>query len=120
MDPTTVLQPSIIDRLIDPEARGVSWRRGYGMEQMRDVVRRDLENLLNSQWVHPDLPTEYHELHQSLLRYGLPDLHSLNATTPQDRTAIAALVKGVIEHFEPRLTNVRVDLLNAREEKERR
>ena len=40
------LKPSIIDRLIDPESEGTSWRRGYSVEQMIDSVRKDLEDLL--------------------------------------------------------------------------
>ena len=34
------LKPSIIDRLIDPDSDGTSWRRGYSIEQVIDSVRQ--------------------------------------------------------------------------------
>src|SRR5262245_50855738 len=40
--------PSILDRLIDPESAGTEWRHGYGIDQLLEVVRRDLEDLLNT------------------------------------------------------------------------
>ena len=42
------LMPSILDRLIDPDSAGTDARRGYGLTQMLEVIRRDLEDLLNT------------------------------------------------------------------------
>ena len=46
--PTRGLQPSILDRLIDPESAGTAIMTGYTIQKMYDAVLRDLEDLLNS------------------------------------------------------------------------
>ncbi len=70
------LKPSIIDRLIDPESEGTSWRRGYSIEQMIDSVRKDLEDLLNSHQGDQQIPEEFVEVRKSIVAYGMPDLVS--------------------------------------------
>jgi len=42
IDPLQALMPSVLDRLIDPDSAGTVARRGYGVKQMTDAVRRDL------------------------------------------------------------------------------
>ena len=46
LNPQQGLQPSLIDRLLDPGSGGTAWRPGYGLEQMSDAVRRDLRGML--------------------------------------------------------------------------
>jgi type VI secretion system protein ImpF len=111
--------PSILDRLIDPDTGGTAWRRGYGIEQMVETVHRDLEDLLNTRESHQGLPEEFTELYHSVLAYGLPDLTSLNAITPQQRDEIGRVLEAVIGRFEPRLRDVRAKLLDPGNEKER-
>ncbi len=113
------LMPSIIDRLIDPESGGTAWRRGYGVEQMVDAVQRDLEELLNTRQSHHGLPEEYVEVHRSIVAYGLPDLMSLNAVTPQQREEIGRVLEAIIGLFEPRLKEVRVHLVDPGDGKQR-
>ena len=36
--------PSIVDRLIDPASAGTDARRGYSLQQMLEMIRRDLED----------------------------------------------------------------------------
>jgi type VI secretion system protein ImpF len=110
-EPQQGLMPSILDRLIDPESGGTVWRRGYGVEQMVDAVLRDLEELLNTRQSHTGLPEEFAEVHNSLVAYGLPDLNSLNAITPQQRAEIGRIIESVIGRFEPRLRDVRATML---------
>ncbi len=113
------LMPSILDRLIDPESAGTVARRGYGVAQMTEAVRRDLTELLNTRQSHEGLPTEFDELHRSILAYGLPDLASLDAVTPEQRREIGQLIEHIIEMFEPRLKDVRATVLNPNETRER-
>lgn len=113
------LTPSLLDRLIDADSAGTSWRRGYGIEQMVEVVQRDLEELLNTRQSHPDLPPEYHELQNSILSYGLPDLVSLNALTPDQRSQIGRMLELAVTRFEPRLRDVRARLIDAGDSKDR-
>jgi type VI secretion system protein ImpF len=104
--------PSLLDRLIDPESAGTQSRRGYGIEQMVAVVRRDLEELLNTRLGTIYLPAEYPELHASPLAFGLPDFGSVKTASPQSRQAIGNSIEQIIERFEPRLVDVRVLLVS--------
>lgn len=111
--------PSILDRLIDPDSAGTAWRRGYGVEQMIDAVQRDLEELLNTRQSHMGISENYREVRRSLIGYGLPDLTSLNAVTPQQREDIGRILEAVVLEFEPRLKDVRATLLDSGDPKER-
>ena len=113
IDPQQGLMPSVLDRLIDQDSAGTTWRRGYGIEQMVDAVRRDLEELLNTRQTHMGLSPEYVELNDSIIAYGLPDLTSLNAITSKDREEIGRKIETIVARFEPRLRDVRASLLNA-------
>ena len=111
MDPQQGLLPSILDRLIDPDAGGTAWRRGYGVEQMVEAVHRDLEDLLNTRQSHDGLPEGFSEVGRSVFGYGLPDLASLSAVTPEQRREIGRVLEAVIARFEPRLRDPRATLL---------
>jgi type VI secretion system protein ImpF len=113
MDTQQPLMPSVLDRLIDPESGGTAWRRGYGVAQIVDVVRRDLEDLLNTRQSHQHLPPEYTQVHNSLVAFGLPDLAALEAHTPQQRQEIGSVIERIIARFEPRLRNVRARMIDA-------
>lgn len=106
------LMPSVLDRLIDPTADGTSWRRGYGVEQMVAAVHRDLEDLLNTRAVLTDLPDDCVELRRSIAAYGLPDLSSIEAITPEQRSQIGRLLESIVSRYEPRLKDVRATLLD--------
>ena len=81
------LRPSIIDRLIDPDSEGTSWRRGYSVDQMIDAVRTDLEDLLNTHRTAADIPEEFVEVRRSIVAYGLPDLASYQSGRARRRAA---------------------------------
>ena len=105
--------PSILDRLLDPEAGGVGGRAGYSVAQMIDSVRRDLEDLLNTRRSVEDWPSDFVEVSNSLLAYGMPDLSAFNAGAPREREELALLVRDAVMRFEPRLRDVRVSLAEA-------
>ncbi len=109
--PKRGLQPSILDRLIDPESAGTAILSGYTVEKMYAAVLRDLEDLLNTIHTARDIPAEFSELRDSVVSYGLPDLASLEAISPNQRTAIGESIRKAIARFEPRLRAVRVMLL---------
>ncbi len=119
IDPQQGLQPSVLDRLIDPEAMGTTWRRGYGLADMVNVVRRDLEDLLNTRRHEPEaLATEWPEIERSILGYGLPDLTSLDTITPQQREEIGRLLEAIVLRYEPRLREVRATLVDPGDNKQ--
>lgn len=102
------LRPSILDRIIDPESEGTSWRRGYSVEQMIEAVRRDLEELLNSHRTALAISEELAEVRKSIVAYGMPDLASYEACDPNSTRRICAAIEEAIATFEPRLAQVQV------------
>ncbi len=112
INPQQPLLPSVLDRLIDPDSAGTAARRGYGVNQMTDAVRRDLTDLLNTRQSDQGIAPEFDELLHSIFGFGLPDLTSLNAVSPQQRAAIGQLLETIIGRFEPRLRDVRATVLD--------
>ncbi len=110
MNPNLGLMPSILDRLVDADSAGTDARRGFGIEQVLDAIRRDLEDLLNSRQTHVGLDPRFKHLEHSIYGYGLPDLVTLNALTPAQRQEIAHKIETAIARHEPRLRDVRVSL----------
>ena len=113
------LQPSLLDRLIDPESAGTKILIGYDETTMSKAVRRDLEDLLNTRQSHTGLPEAYEQVHRSIIAYGLPDLASLDAITSRQRELIADRIREIIELFEPRLKDIRVTYIPGENKSER-
>jgi type VI secretion system protein ImpF len=110
------LQPSVIDRLIAPSARGPSATGNSGSQSMRelkDSVRRDLEWLLNSRRTPEDPPKSALELSRSVYCYGLPDIASFSLGSADAKSELARRIETAVAMFEPRLRNVQVHLLPA-------
>jgi type VI secretion system protein ImpF len=106
------LLPSILDRLIDPTSAGTSWRRGYGLAKTLDALQRDLENLLNTHQSFGSQLQNYPESANSIAGYGLAEIISLKASTPQQRDQIGQLLQETIQRFEPRLKDIRATALD--------
>jgi len=75
------LRPSLIDRLFDDSPHeSIDQDRGryQQLKDLRNSVRRDLEDLLNTRYrvVAPD--SSYEQLQSSLVNFGLPDLATVN------------------------------------------
>jgi type VI secretion system protein ImpF len=100
------IRPSMLDRIVDPESEGTSWRRGYSVDQMVDAVRKDLEDLLNSHRMVLDIPEEFPEVRKSIVAYGLPDPSTYEAIGPNTARTVCAAIEEVIALFEPRLSDV--------------
>src|SRR5205814_6763753 len=94
-DPNTRLTPSILDRLIDQEEDQAGSARGYDHRQMIDVVRRDLEDLLNTRLTNADIPAAFIEVNNSVVTYGLPDLSSASADTAEQRGEIGRVIERI-------------------------
>jgi type VI secretion system protein ImpF len=122
LDSQQPLLPSLFDRLIDDDPRQSSeplWRGGYRLDDLREHVRRDLENLLNARHGRLDLLDRPAELAVSTLTYGLPDFTSLIGGGIEIRERMRAAVERAIRDFEPRLTNVHVVVREPEQEYDR-
>ncbi len=107
----TTITISALDRLIDlePENRVENpLSRTQSVRLLKSAVRRDLEWLLNTRRI-ADPPDEgLKELNRSVYVYGLADLSTLTMATAADRNRLVRQVLATINLFEPRLTNVRL------------
>ncbi|QGZ38912.1 type VI secretion system protein ImpF [Pseudoduganella flava] len=95
--------PSLFDRLLGD--------RGYGprmtLEQLKDAVARDLEDLLNTRMALPEeMLAAWPECAASILSYGLIDIAGMCLSSSGDRERICASLRAAIERHEPRLRNV--------------
>ena len=116
------LQLSVLDRLIDeapesPQDRPLS--RGQALRQLRESVRRDLENLLNSRQRCRSWAAELTELETALPNYGIPDFTSADFILKQRQEGFRQIIEAAVKRSEPRFRRVRVTLLNADESVER-
>ena len=105
------LQQSLLDRLIDdtPGQKDTT-RRNFDLRALRNSVRRDLENLLNTRVQWHTWPDNYAELAQSLLNYGLPDFSVMVVDSEEGREQLCKVVEDTIRRFEPRFVDVDVSV----------
>ena len=104
--------PGLFDRLMgdgSAAAGGVAAR--LTLEQLKDAVARDLEELLNTRVALPPGALDaYPECAASIVNYGLIDFAGMCLSSSDDRARICAALKAAIERHEPRLRNVRARL----------
>lgn len=105
------LRPSILDRLIDDEPHlqvETEKTRHQRLKELRNSVRRDLENLLNSRYRVISPPEELQEANTSLLNYGLPDLATVNIIDLDKKREFTQNLERVLKTYEPRFKTVKV------------
>lgn len=97
--------PSLLDRLLGTHTGSMT------LEQYKDSVARDLEDLLNTRCALPeDLLRGYPECARSILNYGLADFAGLCLSSAEDRARVCTALKAAIERHEPRLRSVQARL----------
>lgn len=114
VDKKKKLRPSILDRLIDNDPGNIVEKdpdQHQKLKQLRDSVRRDLENLLNTRFRMLEPPDEYTELQKSLLNYGLPDLATVNISDSMKRKEFIEHLETILIEFEPRFKTVKVNYM---------
>lgn len=113
-EPEGTIRLSVLDRLMGGGSAAGGWTSsswGESMTAFKRSVLRDLEWLLNTRRTTEAGADDFPELHRSAFRYGLADLSSLSADSPSVRRGLRREVEEVLEIFEPRLTKVRVSLV---------
>lgn len=115
------LRPTVLDRLIGnlgtPSASGLT--SGQSMAQLRQSVRRDLEDLLNTRWRCSSWPPNQDELENSLVNYGIPDFTGANMGSQADREKFRMIIERAIKTFEPRFVSVKVTLIDNEDKADR-
>jgi type VI secretion system protein ImpF len=108
-----LLLPSVLDRLIDEEPQvhhEPPRSRNQLLRDLKQAVRRDLENLLNTRIRCLPWSAELAELKQSLVNYGIPDLTGASLGSSKERDEFRRTVQSVITLYEPRLKNLSVSI----------
>ena len=101
------LKPSVFDRLIGNVDSAVAGGGGaQNLSKLKETVRRDLENLLNTRWRVTAWPPSLEELNDSLVNYGIPDFSGHNMGSSHDREEFRTIVENAIRRYEPRFTKV--------------
>lgn len=116
------LRPSVLERLLDDEPH-VQAEQDPGqhqyIRQLRDSVRRDLENLLNTRCYIFTPPDDLYEVEKSLLNYGLPDLATVNVIDAKKRGAFIDQLQRTLMEYEPRFKSVKVSYIESTDSSDR-
>jgi len=113
----TVQQP-LLNRLTDRDPMSATEARmthAQSVSEFKQSVRRDVEWLLNTRRTPEPAPDSLSELQNSLYDYGLPDITSLSADSPEVRMQLARRIEEAITLFEPRLAEVRISVTDTGE-----
>ncbi len=105
---------SLLDRLIDRAPREQTDQvvsRPQSVRLLKASLRRDLEWLLNTRRNPVPAPESMNDLSQSLYNYGLPDFAALTINSPKDRDRLLLELGSVVALFEPRLRDIRVQMV---------
>jgi type VI secretion system protein ImpF len=114
------MQSSVFDRLVHSETKTVGGRSPvHSMRDLKQSIRRDLENLLNTRWRCTSWPPNLNELGKSLVDYGIPDFSGSALGSSVNREEFRRIIERAIQRFEPRLKQVKVDLVESSESLDR-
>jgi type VI secretion system protein ImpF len=107
------LVPSVLDRLIDddPASSKESVKQRYQIiRDLKESLKRDLEQLLNTRWRCRQWPPDLNELEVSLVNYGIPDFTGVHFSSKERQEELKDVIETVIRNYEPRLGEVTVEV----------
>ena len=102
------LRASVLDRLRHRQSG--AHRDGVPLRQLREALRRDLEDLLNTRRCCASWSDELNELGYSLVHYGLKDFSGSSFGSPEEQEQFRQDIEQAIAQYEPRLAHVVVQL----------
>lgn len=100
---------TLFDRLLPVDAQQT---QGLSLQELRESVASDLEDLLNSRVAKLDeLIDDFPLAKKSILQFGIIDFVGLSTANPSDRDKICQSIEQSITAHEPRLKQIRVEML---------
>ena len=100
---------TLFDRLLPTDAQQT---QGLSLQELRESVAADLEDLLNSRVAKLDqLIDDFPLVKKSILQFGIIDFVGLSTANPTDRDKICQSIEQSIAAHEPRLKQIRVEML---------
>ena len=86
--------------------------KGLSLQELRQSVAHDLEDLLNSRMAKLDhLIGDYPQAKQSIIQFGIIDFVGLSTANPLDLDKICQSIEQSLSAHEPRLRQVKVEML---------
>lgn len=121
IDKKMEIRPSILDRLIDedPNSPDQDKSRVQHVRDLRNSVKRDLENLMNTRFRMQTPPEQLIQLEKSLLNYGLPDLATVNIADVGKKHQFIKNLETTLATFEPRFKTIKVIHIENKETNDR-
>lgn len=110
----------LFDRLVDLSPgvrRELRPFRTLDRAGLRESVRRELERLFSTRCPLP--ADRLAERERTVIDYGVPDLSVLGPARYLDRDRLASILREAIAAYEPRLSQVRVTVAEAGDDRER-
>ena len=109
-------EPGLFDKLFDNDLDTASpLLRRMSIDDMKGVVARDLESLLNTRIsLHPSDFDMYPQCRHSVLTYGLDDFAGMSMASHYDRVFICKSLQNAVARHETRLCQVEVSLMGVR------
>lgn len=99
---------TLFDRLI-PKNEHI---KGLSIQELRESVAKDLEDLLNSRVANLDhIIDDFPLAKKSIIQFGIIDFVGLSTANPLDRDKICRSIEHSILAHEPRLRQVSVEML---------
>lgn len=122
LDKKLEIRPSILDRLVDNDPTSNQDQDKSHVQYLRDLrnsVKRDLENLMNTRFRMQTPPEQHFQLEKSLLNYGLPDLATVNIADTEKKRQFIKSLEHTLATYEPRFKTVKVVHIENKENTDR-
>ena len=104
-------EPSLFDKLFPKQGYLSHAVRKLNVEELKEVVARDIEALLNTRMVFTEeMLSGFKECQRSILTYGVSDFSGKSLVSFYDRSFICRSLEQALARHEPRLKNVNVTL----------
>jgi len=110
-------QGSVLDRLLEDPEEDPS--QGLSLVALRDGLRRDLEAILNTRRRFISWPESLEQLDHSLVNFGLSDFTNSTLKSDDFQKSFIREVQEIIHHFEPRIFNFEVSVIENKDEFDR-
>ncbi|OTG91405.1 type VI secretion system baseplate subunit TssE [Acinetobacter sp. ANC 3813] len=100
---------TLFDRMLPNEQQHY---QGLSLQELRESVALDLEDLLNSRVAKVSVDIDDFPLaKRSILQFGIIDFVGLSTANPMDRDKICQSIEQSITAHEPRLKQIKVEML---------
>lgn len=109
-----VISRSVLERLLDNEPDRTAdplSSISTQVRELREVIRRDIEALLNTRRCPVSPSVHLRELVNSVFTYGVDGFMSANLVTEKAKTTLARKLEHCIAQTETRLTDIRITIL---------